>query len=415
MTVKFSLTSAECECSVPQPQRYGLADGGGLHLIVLPSGKKAWHVRYRINGRQRTMVLGNFPDISLKEARLMAADIRSQVAKGIDPQAEKQQAVAEKAGTNTFRHLADEWFSLVHMQQVVPKHHQKTRFRLEGKILPVIGSKKIQDITPPVVLALLRDICDRGHIETAHRVKTIISQVFRYAISTTRAERDPTQDLAGLLPASKEAHFPAILDIAELGALLRSLDGYSGSVVVASAARMLPLVFCRPGELRAMMWQEIDPAAALWVWSASKGGVPMMTPLSKQAMQILAGLRGFTGSGKFVFPSLRGGDRPISDATIKAVLDSLGYKGRMTSHGWRAVARTHLVETLGYSVDIVEMQLGHNVRDALGRAYNRTTFLEQRREMMQKWADWLDDIRRAEPPAASPVRQADPWDQWLED
>jgi integrase len=240
-----------------------------------------------------------------------------------------------------------------------------------------------------------------------------LSLIFRYGISLGRVERDPTRDLTGILPAAEVVHHPAILDVSELAGLLRALDGYQGTPIVTAAARLLPLIFCRPGEMLTMCWADIDPARAQWVWVAAKTRTQMITPLSRQAMQILAGLKPITGEGRFVLPSLRAKDKPLSNTAIKGALDSLGFRGRMTSHGWRAVARTHLVETLDYPVDIVEMQLAHNVRDALGRAYNRTTFMDQRREMMQRWADWLDEVRLTPAPAsASPGDGVDPWAQW---
>ncbi|MDY0162381.1 tyrosine-type recombinase/integrase [Desulfobotulus sp.] len=412
--VSGKLNSLACEKAAAKEKRYFLQDGDGLALQVEPSGRKIWKLRYYFEGRQSMITVGPYPEISLKDARVSASQLRLMIARGENPVAGKK---ARKEGGDTasmFQTLAMDWYNSVHATQVVEAHAVRNLSRLKKMVFPYIGTKRPDEITPPMVLELLKRICDTGYVETAHRVKSVISLIFRYGISLGRAERDPTRDLAGMLPSYRTEHFPAILDTRDLGGLLRSLDGYNGSIVVRSAARLLPLVFSRPGELLGMKWADIDPAAALWTWKTSKTQTQMMTPLSRQAMQILAEVHPLTSDGENVFPALRGKGRTLSNTSIKAALDSMGYGGRMTAHGWRAVARTHLVETLGYPESVVEMQLGHNVRDALGRAYNRTTFLDQRKEMMQRWADWLDELRKL-PAAVGPEVAAagkDAWSQW---
>lgn len=404
------LTTIECDKALPQEKPYRLRDGGGLALQVNPQGGKVWKIRYYFGGRQQMISLGPYPGISLKEARAEVDRIKKAIAQGEDPSRKK-----ESPAESLYQALAMDWYENIHAVQVVEAHAVRNLSRLKKMVLPYVGEMRPDDITPPMVLDLLRKICDTGNIETAHRVKSVMSLIFRYGISTGRAERDPTKDLAGMLPAYRTEHFPAILDKAELGGLLRALDGYSGSVVVRSAARLLPLVFSRPGEMLGMRWAEISPEEALWFRTASKTQTEMISPLSRQAMQILAEVHPLTSDGEFVFPALRGKGRTLSNTAMKAALDSMGYGGRMTSHGWRAVARTHLVETLGYPESVVEMQLGHSVRDALGRAYNRTTFLDQRREMVQRWADWLDELRVMEPAiseSSPPATQKSAWAQW---
>lgn len=415
MAVKKRLSTLDCEKAAPEQKRYRLSDGDGLFLQVEPSGVKAWKLRYTYQGKQLMHTLGRFPVLSLKDARLMAGEVRGQVARGTLPVDHKKTPGGTVGSRQTFEALAMDWYNGVHAAQVVEAHAARNLSRLKRMVFPHIGRLRPDDITPPVILDLLKKICDMGNVETGHRVKSVISLIFRYGISLGRAERDPTRDLSGMLPAYRTEHFPAIIDMHELGALLRSLDGYSGTVIVRSAALLLPLIFSRPGEMLGMRWSDIDPVRAQWVWTSSKTETQMITPLSRQAMQILAEVRPLTDESEYVFPGLRGKGRSLSNTAIKGALDSLGYRGRMTSHGWRAVARTHLVETLNYPVEIVEMQLGHRVKDALGRAYNRTTFMDQRREMMQAWADWLEGLRKLDAPvaASAPEQGADdPWSQW---
>ncbi|MCW7755286.1 integrase arm-type DNA-binding domain-containing protein [Desulfobotulus sp. H1] len=404
------LNNMVCEKAEVREKRYFLTDGDGLSLQIEPTGRKIWKLRYYIDGKQKMASLGTFPVVSLKEARIAAAKARVDLADGLAPGGKGKRKGADQA----FQALALDWHEKIHAMQVVPSHADRNLSRIKNLILPHLGEHHPDDITPPMVLDMLLKICDSGRIETAHRVKSIISLIFRYGISTGRAQRDPTQDLAGLIPSYKTEHFPAILDKAELGGLLRALDQYGGSVIVRSAARFLPLVFCRPGEMLSMRWQDINPEEALWYRTTTKTQTEMISPLSRQAMQILAEVHSLTADGEFVFPALRGKGRMLSNTSIKAVLDSLGYAGKMTAHGWRAVARTHLVETLNFPESVVEMQLGHRVKDALGRAYNRTTFLEQRTGMVQQWADWLDELRAMPAPSspASAPGEQNAWNQW---
>ncbi|MCW7755256.1 integrase arm-type DNA-binding domain-containing protein [Desulfobotulus sp. H1] len=406
------LNYTKIEAATPDGKRIVLRDGNGLFLAIERSGRKFWVFRYYFQKKAQEMRLGEYPGLGIKAAREQVVDFRRLIADGKNPREE-----ARTEEDKTFEAIASRWLIHVHGREVQESHRERNRLLLEKHVYPYFKGKRPDKITAPMILSRLQVICDAGHLVTAQRVKNLMGQVFRYCVGQGMAERDPTQDLRGLLPVRKVEHFVAILDPVELGALLRSIDGYTGSPVVKAALRVLPLIFCRPGELRHMRWQEINPRRALWIWQTSKTKTDIITPLSRQAMKILVELRALTGLGEYVFPSLRHKNRCISDMAIKAALDSLGYQGRMTGHGWRAVARTHLVETLKYPESIVEMQLGHRVKDALGRAYNRTEFVEDRIQMMQAWADWLDTLKTMPPPV-----QVDPtgghddsaWDQWLD-
>jgi len=261
-------------------------------------------------------------------------------------------------------------------------------------LMPALGNLPVDDIKAGEVLAALRRIQDRGRIETAHRVRALAGRIMRYAVATGRAERNPVADLAGALPAPEATHVAAPTEPPPVGERLRAIDGHTGHGVVAAAMKLAPLVFARPGELRAMCWADVDLDAAEWRYTATKTGTPHIVPLAKQAVAILRELHAFTGSSEYAFPSVRSWKRPISDNTLNAALRRLGYTTeQMTSHGWRAVARTMLDERLGFAPHLIEHQLAHAVRDPLGRAYNRTSHLPERRKMMQAWADYPDTLR----------------------
>lgn len=379
----------------PQAKTYRLADGGGMYLEVTPTGGTYWRMKYRLNGKEKRLALGVYPDVSLADARAAREEARRQLAQGTDPSTAKR-IIKEKgieSAASTFLVIALEWLENVHQHEVVPTHYQRNKRRLERDAFPVLGKRPITEITAPELLDCLRRIEKRGHIETAHRVKTLCGQVFRYAISTGRAERDPTPDLRGSLRSAKAKNHAAITDPEEIPALLRAIDGYAGQPVTIAALKLAPLVFVRPGELRQALWADLDLEQGIWSFSASKTDTPLIVPLPRQALAILSDLHGLTGRGRYVFPGARSSKRPMSNAAIKAALDSMGFKGKMTAHGFRAMARTVLAERLNYPEQYIEQQLAHVVKDTNGRAYNRTTHLEQRREMLQSWADYLDALR----------------------
>ena len=374
-----------------RPQR--LADERGLYLLLNPDGSRWWRFDYRVHGKRKTLSFGVYPDVSLKAARVRRDDAREMVSAGIDPSAKRK---AEKqAPENTFEAVAREWFEKFKARWA-ESHAEKIIRRLERDVFPWVGARAIESIKPQEILALLRRIEARDAVETAHRTMQNCSQVFRYAVATGRAEADVTRDLRGALTPWKSEHYASITEPAEVGALLRAIDGFTGTFPVHCALKLLPLVFTRPGELRRAEWSEFDLDGAVWNIPAErmKLRLPHVVPLSKQATAILRDLHSVTGRGRFVFPGTRSAEKPLSDMTVNAGLRRLGFdKSAMTAHGFRATARTILDEHLGFRPDFIEHQLAHSVRDPNGRAYNRTAHLTERRKMMQTWADYLDQLR----------------------
>lgn len=379
-----------------QESPYKLADGRGMYLLVSSTGKY-WRLDYRVDTKRKTLALGCYPDISLAKARERREEARQQIANGIDPalvrKAEKQ-ATGERVA-NSFEVIAREWHGK-HKEKWASGHGDKIIRRFERDIFPWHGDKPILDITPKELLATLRRIENRGAIETAHRALQNCGQVFRYAIATGRAERDISADLRGALQPVTKGHHAAITDSKQIGGLLRAIDGYQGSFVTRCALQLAPLWFVRPGELRQAEWIEFDFEAALWTIPANRMKMKesLIVPLATQALTVLQNLFALTGSGRYVFPSARTQARPMSNNAVLSSLRRMGYKtDEMTGHGFRAMARTVLDEVLQIRPDIIEHQLAHAVKDPNGRAYNRTTHLEERRRMMQVWADYLDTLR----------------------
>jgi len=387
-----SLTDSRIRSARPAEKPKKLFDGGGLFLFITPVGGKLWRLKYRFQDKEKLLSLGAYPHISLKDARTKRDEAKAMLAHGIDP-GEKRKA-EQRASAQTFEAVTREWFAH-HGAALAPGHADKIIRRFERDIFPWLGSQPVAEVTPRLVLETLRYIESRGVLETAHRAKQNIGQVMRYAVATGRADRDPTQDLKGALPALKEdRHFPAFTNPAEVAALLRALDAFKGSFQVACALKLAPLVFVRPGELRTAKWQDIDFPRAEWRFITSKTRMDHLVPLSRQAVAILQNLFPLTASTGWVFPG-RDFTKPMSEVAINAALQRLGFdtKTEMTAHGFRATARTLLHEQLGFQPEIIEHQLAHRVPDRLGTAYNRTRFLEQRRGMMQSWADYLDRLK----------------------
>jgi len=391
------LSEVKVRNAKPQGSAFKLFDGGGLFLFVTPSGGKLWHFKYRFDNKEKKLAFGTYPEISLTDARQRRDEARRQVAHGIDPGAvRKAQKQAETSETETFEVIAREWHTKF-TPTWTPGYAITIMGRLERDCFPWIGTRPITQIKASELLTVLRRIESRGALESAHRIKTIAGQVFRYAVATGRAERDPSGDLKGALPQPEEKHFAAITDPKEVAPLLRALDGYSGHFVVKCALRLAPLFFVRPGELRHAEWAEIDLDEAVWTIPAHKMKTKQshIVPLSNQAIAILAELKELTGSSKYVFPSGRSFSRPMSNNAILAALRRMGFeKTEMTGHGFRAMARTILDEVLQQRPELIEHQLAHSVRDPLGRAYNRTAHLPERRKMMQLWADYLDGLKQ---------------------
>ncbi len=372
-----------------------LFDSGGLYLEIAPTGSKWFRLKYRINGREKRISLGVYPEVGLKEARENRDAARKLIASGIDPsQARKEHKLTQaNQAANTFEAVTREWF-IKQSPAWVPAHAKRKLQLFERDIFPWIGSRPIAEIAAPELLTILRRIESREVQETAKRALVGCGQVFRYAIATGRAERDPAQDLRGALGPVKTEHFAATTNPKKLARILRALDGYEGSLVVRCALRLMPLVFVRPGELRTAEWTDIDLDSAEWRFTVSKTDTPHIVPLSRQAVAILRELKPVTGEGRFVFPSARSNERQMSDNAILAAMRTMGIgKDVMTGHGFRAVARTLLDEVLHIRPDFIEHQLAHAVKDPNGRAYNRTAFLPERRKMMQKWSDYLGKLQ----------------------
>jgi len=371
-----------------------LADGGGMYLLVKVAGKY-WRLDYRFDGKRKTLAMGTYPEVNLKDARERRDEARKLLANDIDPSEHRKakKAAKVKRSANSFEVVAREWFAK-HAPNWVPSHADRIIRRLERDIFPRIGGRPIADVTAPELLDAVRRIEKRGALETAHRALGNCGQVFRYAVATGRAERDPSGDLRGALPPVKSTHFASVTEPKKVAEVLRALDGYEGTFTVCCALRLAPLVFVRPGELRTAEWADIDLDAAEWRYTITKTNTQHIVPFSRQAVDILRELYSLTGHGRYVFPSARSIARPMSDNAILAAMRRMGVgKDEMTGHGFRAMARTILDEVLGFRPDFIEHQLAHAVRDPLGRAYNRTAHLPERKQMMQAWADYLDDLR----------------------
>lgn len=386
------LTDTSIRNSKPGSKPVKLFDGGGLFLLVNTAGARYWRLKYRIAGKEKLLSLGVYPDTSLKAARERRDEARKLIAAGIDPSAQRQ--AAKVAAEDTFEAIAREWLAKF-SPNWVQSHTDKIIRRMERDIFPWIGSKPVGAVTAPQLLAALRRVENRGALETAHRALQNCGQVFRYAISTGRAERDPAADLRGALPPVKEKHHASITEPTRIGELLRAMDGYEGTLISRSALQLAPLVFVRPGELRKAEWREFDLDGAEWRIPAErmKMRVQHVVPLSHQAVAILRELNPFTGNGRYVFPSVRSNTRPMSENTVLAALRRLGYDtSDMTGHGFRSMASTLLNEQ-GWNRDAIERQLAHAERNNVRAAYNYAEHLPERRRMMQAWADYLDGLR----------------------
>jgi integrase len=379
----------------PEAKSYKMADGGGMYLEVMPNGSKYWRFKYRFGGKEKRLAFGVYPDVSLSLARSRRDDARKLLANDVDPGVVKQQSkrASKENAANSFEAIAREWFAKF-SPQWAPSHADKIIRRLENDAFPWIGSKPIADITPPQLLAVIRRTESRGALDTAHRVKQNCGQVFRYAVATGRAERDPSQDLRDAIPSVKKNHFASITDPVQVGELLRAIEGFRGTFIVQCALRLAPMFFVRPGELRRAEWKDFDFDKSEWRYFVTKTKTEHSVPLATQAVTVLRELQALTGHGRYVFPG-RDSKKPMSDAAVNAALRRMGYdtKTEITGHGFRAMARTILAEELHQKPEVIEHQLAHKVPDVLGAAYNRTKFLKERRLMMQVWADYLDGLK----------------------
>lgn len=374
---------------------YKLADERGLYLLVNPNGSKLWKMKYHYIGREKKLSFGSYPDVTLAQAREMRDDARSKLAQDIDPGVLKNsiKRSKQKAAENSFEMIAREWHA-----KFTPKwtkeHGERILIRLEQNIFPWMGKRPITEITAQEILSALRRVENRGAIETAHRISQVCGQVFRYAIVTGRAERNPTADLRDALAPVKQKHHASITDPIEVGKLLRAINDYEGFFVTKCALQLAPLFFVRPGELRHAEWSELDFENAEWRIPAEKMKmrVQHIVPLSTQAITILQELKAFTGNEKYVFPGIRSSKRPMSENTVLGALRRLGYTtDEMTGHGFRSLASTLLNEN-GWNRDAIERQLAHAERNNIRAAYNYAEYLPERRKMMQWWADYLEEL-----------------------
>jgi integrase len=373
------------------------ADGYGMYLLVNAAGKY-WRLNYRFADKRKTLALGVYPAVSLAKARARRDKARELLADGIDPSTAKREdkRAQADAAANTFEAVARDWLAKTAADRQSTTQDKVTAW-LKHDVFPFLGKLPMSAIGPRDVLAALRKMEARGALDSVHRVKQVCGQVFRYAVATGSAERDVTQDLKGALAKPTAGHFAAITEPKRAGDLMRSIFDYSGHPCTVAALKLSPLVFVRPGELRTMEWAEVDLDAAEWRIPARKMKTKAdhLVPLAKQVVALLRNVKPMTGHGKYVFPSLRTGERPMSENTINAALRGMGYSAEVHSaHGFRAMARTIMDEVLGERVDLIEHQLAHAVNDVNGRAYNRTAHLPARRVMMQRWADYLDKLRK---------------------
>ena len=372
-------------------------DGGGLHLVVYPTGGKAWRLSYRFQGKEKLLSIGPYPAVSLKAARVRREDAKSLLLQGIDPAEEKKQKkkAAQEVAFNTFANIAREWHDKF-KGRWTEKNGKAILGRLERDILPVIGEAPIKEVKAVDLLAMARRIEARGALYYAHRAVQYCGMVFRYAIATGRAEHDVTADLRGALATPRTKHYATITEPRKVGQLLRTIDGYDGYFIVGCALKLAPLVFVRPGELRCAYWTEFDLDKAEWRIPAERMKMreQHIVPLARQTLEILRSLHSVNGHGTLLFPSVRSTERPISDNTVNAALRRLGYStDEITGHGFRSMASTLLNEQ-GWNRDAIERQLAHAERNSIRAAYNFAEFLPERRKMMQAWADYLDELRQ---------------------
>lgn len=403
----------------PGDERKRINDGAGLYLqLFVKGGSHGWRFAYSLSGRRNILSLGTYPDVGLALARKKADAARKQVAEGIDPSATRQEAKAKlnaerraerlaDAGIpaeNSFEAVARDWLKTVHQVKVSEGHAERTRIRLEQDAFPWIGRRPIAEIDAPELLAALRRVEARGAIETAHRIKDACGQVFRFGIATGACSRNPAADLRDALRPVQTRHHAALVDPIEVGKLLRDMHDYQGSAVTRAALELSALLLLRPGELRHMEWAWLDLEGSVLTVPAEvmkrkkedkENGPPHVVPLASQAVSILTNLKSLTGAGRYVFPALTTSQRCMSENTVRSALRRLGYgNDDMTAHGFRATARTMIAERLNITPEVIEAQLAHAVPDALGKAYNRTQYLDQRRAMMQGWADYVDKLRQ---------------------
>lgn len=415
-----ALTDLAIRNAKPKEKPYKLFDGGGLFLLVTPKsgGGKWWRFKYRFAGKEKLLSFGTYPETTLAEAREKKREARKAIKAGIDPGATRKATKISQSGEGNFEPITREWHEKFSPTWAA-SHSAKILGRFVRHVFPWIGARPINEITAPELLAVMRRIEAGGSLDTAHRALQNCGQVFRYAVATGRAERDPSGDLRGALPPVTKKHFAAITDPREVGLLLRAISEYQGLFTTKAALRLAPLVFLRPGqELRLALWSEIDFERAEWRLpiermkrrqtqkEARRGEIGHIVPLARQAIEILRELHQLTGNGKYLFPGLRGKDVPMSNATLTNALRRMGYSGEeMQMHGFRHMAST-LLHELGFSSQVIEKQIDHNDANQIRAVYNHAEYLPERRKMMQAWADYLDQLAAGKANKVVPLRQA---------
>lgn len=399
------LTEAHCKNATcpPDKARARLADSGGLYLEVSPNGSRRWFWKYRKDGKEGRLALGSYPAVTLKAARQARDEAKAKRADGVDPvQARQVEKLKASVGSgDTFEAVAREW-----LERKRPgwsaTHYERERRNVEKDLMPWLGPRKISGIEPVELLAVVKKVEDRGSLEVAHRVLMTAGGVWAYALATARADRIISQGLTKAMKPHTKRNLPAITDPVELGELLRASDAYKGGAIVRAALALAPLLFQRPGNLRTMRWADLDMNRALWsipsedmkrTKAGKVNGQPHVVPLPRQAVALLRELHPLTGGGEWVFPGLRNAKRPLSEAGVSAALAAMGYKGRQTWHGFRATGRTILRQVLKYPADVIEAQLAHVGQITHGGAYDRATHQDERADMLQVWADYLDKLR----------------------
>ncbi|OJY70825.1 MAG: integrase [Sphingobium sp. 66-54] len=400
------LTHIQISSAKPAAKPYNLSDSQGLHLAIRPNGSKLWRMSFRYCGKQKTLHIGPWPDISLADARLRRDDARKALAAGLDPVLEKKRAkvTAKFASAITFKEVAQEWIAKCEREGRAAITLDKIRWLL-NMAYPLIGSHPIDGITAHEALAVLRKVETNGRYESARRMRSVLSRVFRYGIATARCDRDVAADLRGALTTPKAAHHAAIIDPQEVGVLLKTMDGYTGQAVTRMALRLSPHLFVRPGELRQAEWTEIDVDKAIWSIPIEKMKMrrPHRVPLSRQVLAMIEELRDITGHRQYLFPCMGSPRRPMSENGVNQALRRLGFEtGEMTAHGFRAMAATLLNEMGQWNPDAIERQLAHQDTSAVRRAYARGEYWDERVAMMQHWSDYLDGLREVAAAPRSP-------------
>ena len=390
------LTDKEIKALQPREKQFKASDGAGLYLLVRPNGSKLWQMKYKFDGREKTLSFGKYPSVSLKDAREARDDAKKKLRDNIDPNAEKRQEKKQAASdAQTFANVAAEMVA-ANEKKWSEGHYTRVTKILENELCPEIGSTHIASVTASDLLTAIRKIEAREAFETAKKARQVAGQVFNYGIAINACQFNIAGSLAAVMQKQKVSHMAALTTPAELAPLLVAIDGYSGTPNVRNALKLSPMLFQRPIEIRSMDWPELDFETARWSIPGHKMKMENdhIVPLPRQAIEILREQQQLTGAGQYVFPNPRSSKRPMSENGVRTALRTMGFTNdQITPHGFRATARTILDEVLGYRPDWIEHQLAHTVKDSLGRAYNRTSFLPQRAEMLQHWADYLDDLK----------------------